>query len=181
MGILKQLRIRSSTESNVRWGSDQHSLHGDEHPYREGVPKDCKKWRPWKCSEVFHPCLEWTWSSFVFPAFDTKGIAIVLSVWVCDSEVLRPCLFWFSIPCSEVFHPCLEWTWSSFVPPGLREWSLVYFWVSVSVDMGCLVGDLSSEKALYSAHGAHIGRCFVRAPRRWIRSGPIQFRPGEYY
>ena len=28
LGISKQLRIRSSTESNVRWGSDQDSLQG---------------------------------------------------------------------------------------------------------------------------------------------------------
>ena len=28
--ILKKLRIRSSTESSVRWGSEQDSLQGDE-------------------------------------------------------------------------------------------------------------------------------------------------------
>ena len=28
--ILKKIRIRSSTESSVRWGSEQDSLQGDE-------------------------------------------------------------------------------------------------------------------------------------------------------
>jgi hypothetical protein len=32
--ILKKLRIRSSTESCVRWGSEQDSLQGDEKCYR---------------------------------------------------------------------------------------------------------------------------------------------------
>ena len=32
--ILKKLRIRSSTESSVRWGSGQDGLQGDEEGYR---------------------------------------------------------------------------------------------------------------------------------------------------
>ena len=40
--ILKKLRIRSSTESSVRWGSEQDSCKGMRSDTEEGVAKGCK-------------------------------------------------------------------------------------------------------------------------------------------
>ena len=46
--ILKNLRIGSSTESSVRWGSEQDSLQRDEERCRgrsgEGLPKMEENW-----------------------------------------------------------------------------------------------------------------------------------------